>query len=450
MTEFPLAAVEAEQSILSLLLAYQATFDLTDGLRAEHFYRAEHRAIYEVASELLASGQPADVITVFDRLSARYPDLADLPYLTELAHSAWSPSSMRRYVEIVIEKWQRRELVAGLNEVCAAAAEDLKAPVSDLIDRAQGGLQRLLEGRKDDAPVRVGDDLSRYVQDLEQRIQGGGVQGIPTGFPDLDDVMSGGIRPGNLIVVAARPKMGKSAFAFNIARNVSAQHSALILSMEMSRDEIHQRNIAAMGRIDQARLGNAKQFNPNDWPRVTHAIQLLQDRKLFIHQQAGMRLSDVRARARQIQRTNGLDVLVIDYLQLMEGEGDTRNAQIEQITRGLKAMAVDMGIGILLLSQLNRNVEQRPNKRPMPSDLRDSGAIEQDCDMAIFLYRDEVYNENSPDAGICEVNVALNRQGAAGRIGLAFIGRESRFESLAAGTEFGRAPQKPQYSMLKD
>jgi replicative DNA helicase len=445
-----LIADEAEQSILSLLLAYKATFDLTDGLRAEHFFRAEHRAIFEVASALLSSGQPADVITVHDRLLAEHPDFADLPYLNQLASAAWSPSSMRRYVDIVIEKWRRRELVARLREVADTAAHDLAAPISDLIDRAQGGMQKLTEDRADTGPVRVGDDLSRYVQELEARIQGGGVQGISTGFPDLDEIMSGGIRPGNLIVVAARPKMGKSAFAFNIARNAAAEHSALILSMEMSRDEIHQRNIAAMGRIDQSRLGNAKHFSPNDWPRVTHAIQMLQDRRLFIHQQAAMRLSDVRARARQVQRTDGLDVLVIDYLQLMSGEGDTRNAQIEQITRGLKALAVDMGIGIILLSQLNRQVEQRPNKRPMPSDLRDSGAIEQDCDIAIFLYRDEVYNENSPDAGICEVNVALNRQGAAGRMGLAFIGRESRFESLAAGTEFGRALQKPKYSMLKD
>jgi replicative DNA helicase len=445
-----LIADEVEQSILSLLLAYKSTFDLTDGLRSEHFFRAEHRAIFEVASALLSAGQPADVITVHERLTATHPDVADLAYLNQLASAAWSPSSMRRYVDIVIEKWRRRELVARLREVADRGVSDLSTPISELIDRAQGGMQQLTEDRADSGPVRVGDDLSRYFQDLEARIEGKGVQGIPTGFPDLDDVMSGGIRPGNLIVVAARPKMGKSAFAFNIARNVSDKHSALILSMEMSRDEIHQRNIAAMGRIDQSHLGNAKTFNPNDWPRITYAMQMLQDRNLFIHQQAAMRLSDVRARARQIQRTAGLDVLVIDYLQLMSGDGDTRNAQIEQITRGLKGMAVEMGIGIILLSQLNRNVEQRPNKRPIPSDLRDSGAIEQDCDLAIFLYRDEVYNENSPDAGICEVNVALNRQGAAGRVGLAFIGRESRFESLAAGTEYGRAPQKPQYSMLKD
>src|SRR5690606_33637960 len=225
----------------------------------------------------------------------------------------------------------------------------------------------------------------------------------------------------------------KSAFAFNLALNAADDYSVLILSMEMPRDQIHDRNVAVMGKIPLPHVIDPRKMQDDEWPRLTAAVGRLEAMNLFVDDQGGLRLMDVRMKARQVKRRHGLDLLVIDYLQLMDGEGDNRNAQIEQITRGLKAMAKEMKIGIVLLSQLNRQLEQRPNKRPMPSDLRDSGAIEQDCDMALFLYRDEVYNPNSEDAGICEVNVGLIRQGEPGTVGLTYIGSQTRFENLASG-----------------
>lgn len=320
----------------------------------------------------------------------------------------------------------------------------------DIIDRAQGELQDMLTERQADEPVHVADDMQAFLDDLDRRSRGEGELAMSTGFADLDEHMGGGIRPGTLIVVAGRPKMGKTALALNIARNVAERHKVLVLSMEMRREELLARSVAALGKMPLAHLVDAKKMQDSDWSRATAGSQLVSALSLYVHNQGEMTLAQVRAAARAQQRKHGLDLLVVDYLQLMRGDGDNRNAQIEQITRGLKGMAMSMGIGILVLSQLNRNVEARPNKRPMASDLRDSGAIEQDCDAALFLYRDEGYNENTSDRGICEVNVGLNRQWHPGRVGLSFIAHDSRFENLAAGWEFGR-PQKPIYSGgLKD
>lgn len=237
-----------------------------------------------------------------------------------------------------------------------------------------------------------------------------------------------------------------TAFATNVALNVAEEHSVLILSMEMPKDQIHDRNVAVLGKVPLPHVIDPRKMADHEWPHLTAAVSRIEGMNLFMDDQGALRLMDVRMKARQVKRRHGLDLLVIDYLQLMDGEGDSRNAQIESITRGLKALAKEMKIGIVLLSQLNRSLEQRPNKRPMPSDLRDSGAIEQDCDGALFLYRDEVYHEHSMDKGICEVNVGLIRQGEPGTVGLAYIGHQTRFESLAYGREFGRRPEPPKQS----
>jgi len=444
----PLAGLEAEQQLLSCLLASSEYFDRIGALRAEHFYAASHRAAFEQMEALLAEGIQPDVLAVYDRLQVHAPEHADLKYLTEVMNGYFG-ANVEHYVSLVIERSRRRQLAALGDMLAEAAAVELATPVTDIIDRAQGELQGMLAERQAAEPVHAGDDMLDFMNDLDMRSRGEGVQAMPTGFIDLDAHLGGGIRPGNLIVVAARPKMGKTALALNIARNVAVDRKALILSMEMGRSELHARNVAALGRLPLAHLVDAKKMRDNDWSRATMGSEQLAALGLYVHNQGEMRLAQVRAVARAQQRKHGLDLLVIDYLQLMQGDGDTRNAQIEQITRGLKGMAMSMGIGILLLSQLNRAVEGRPNKRPMPSDLRDSGAIEQDCDAALFLYRDEVYNPNSADHGICEIGVGLNRQGESGRVALAFIAQESRFENLAPGHEFGR-PQTPIYSGLKD
>lgn len=444
----PLAGVEAEQQLLSCLLSSALYFDRIGTLKAEHFYAASHRAIFQQMEALIASGIQPDVVSVYARLQTHATEHADMAYLNSLISSFFG-TNVEHYVNVVIERSRRRRLAELGDLMSEAAAVELATPVTDIIDRAQGELQDLLAERQNNEPVHAADNMRAFLDDLDKRSRGEGAQAMSTGFIDLDDRLGGGIRPGNLIVVAARPKMGKTALALNIARNVGVGHKALVLSMEMGSDELRQRHLAALGRLPLDHLVNAKKMRDSDWARVTRGSQQLEALGLYEHIQGEMTLAQVRAVARAQQRKHGLDLLVIDYLQLMRGDGSNRNSEIEQITRGLKGMAMSMGIGILLLSQLNRAVEARPNKRPMPSDLRDSGAIEQDCDAALFLYRDEVYNPNTADHGICEIGVGLNRQGESGRVALAFMAHESRFENLAPGHEYGR-PQTPIYSGLKD
>lgn len=423
---------DAEQAVIGALLIDNDAFDRLDGLKPEHFYQGDHQAIFKSIETAILSGKPADVITI--------GETHDLAYLHNLATNTPSSANIRRYADLVKESFQRRELALMAGEI-TELSKTTEDPTR-IIDLAQSALEKITENKTKSEPIRVSDDLSGYIDDFDRRYEGQGEKVIPTGFVDLDKKMMGGFRRGELWIVAARPKMGKTAFSLNVALNVSFDHSALFLSMEMPRRQIHDRNIAVMGRIDLPRVLVPKSMESDDWPKLTHAVQGLQDLNLFIDDQGALRLTDVRTKARQVKRKHGLDLLIIDYLQLMDGEGDNRNAQIEAITRGLKALAKEMDIAIVLLSQLNRGLEQRPNKRPMPSDLRDSGAIEQDCDGAIFLYRDEVYNPNTMDKGICEANVGLIRQGEPGVVGLTYIGHQTRFENLGHGVEFGRMPEK--------
>lgn len=427
--------LEAEQSVLGALLIDNDAYDRLGDLRAEHFYRADHQQVFTTICKTIEAGQPVDVITLSDKM----PESIPLVYLHELASNTPSSANIGRYSEMVRAAAQRRALGVMAAEITESS--QLPGDPAQIIDKAQSTLEAIAEQRTKSEPIKAKDDMLRYIEELQRRADGEGVKAIPTGFADLDKKMMGGIRRGELWIVAARPKMGKSAFAFNLALNAADDYSVLVLSMEMPRDQIHDRNVAALGHIPLPHVIDPRKMEDDEWPRLTSAVGRIERMNLFIDDQGALRLMDVRMKARQVKRRHGLDLLVIDYLQLMDGEGDNRNAQIEQITRGLKAMAKEMEIGIVLLSQLNRGLEQRPNKRPMPSDLRDSGAIEQDCDGALFLYRDEAYNENSPDKGICEVNVGLIRQGEPGTIGLAYIGHQTRFENLAAGREFGSRPE---------
>lgn len=427
--------LEAEQSVLGALLIDNDAYDRMGDLRAEHFFRADHQQVFKLICQGIEAGQPVDVITLSDKL----PESVPLVYLNDLATNTPSSANIGRYADLVRTAAQRRALAAMASEV-SEEAQGLSDP-AQIIDKAQSKLESIAEQRTKSEPIKAKDDMLRYIVELEKRSEGVGVKAIPTGFADLDEKMMGGIRRGELWIVAARPKMGKSAFAFNIALNAAEEHSVLILSMEMPKDQIHDRNVAVLGKIPLPHVIDPRKLEKQEWASLTAAVGRIEKMNLFMDDQGALRLMDVRMKARQVKRRHGLDLLVIDYLQLMDGEGDSRNAQIESITRGLKALAKEMKIGIVLLSQLNRSLEQRPNKRPMPSDLRDSGAIEQDCDGALFLYRDEVYNEHSKDRGICEVNVGLIRQGEPGTVGLAYIGHQTRFENLAPGTEFGRRPE---------
>jgi replicative DNA helicase len=428
--ESRLVAREQEQSVLGGLLLDNDAIDRIGDLRVEHFHDSAHRAIFRAILQLITANKPADVITVWERLQSNGSDAADLEYLNALAQNTPSSANVRHYAETVRDRAIKRGLVALCREI-AELVPSSPDNAASLVDVISSRLEALAQATVRCEPELAVDSLAAHIETLDA-VYGGQVPlAISTGFPDLDKRLNGGLRRGNLIVLAGRPKMGKTAKALNIANAVAIEGVAGVLSMEMSLAQLHDRNLSSIGQIHLDHVTDPTQMTDDDWPRLTHAVQKISSMRLYIDVQPGLSLMQVRAKAKQIKRrAGGLDVLVIDYLQLMTGDGDNRNAQIEGITRGLKNLAKELDIAIILLSQLNRQLETRPNKRPQPSDLRDSGSIEQDADVVIFLYRDEVYNPDSPDKGICEVNVALNRQGAAGVVPLVYIGAQTRFETL--------------------
>lgn len=438
-------ALEAEQSVLGGLLLDNSAYDNIGALAKDDFSRPEHQRIFQEAKALIEAGKPVDIITLSEKLTG----VCDLAYLARLEQNTPSIANIGHYAGIVRQSAQRRKLLAvgvQIQEMACNPTSDAHA----VIDKAQTALEGIAETQADTEPVLVSDDFVDYMNELERREAGGGTSVFPTGFCDLDAKMSGGLRGGDLVIIAGRPKMGKTALAMNIALNISHDHPVLFLSQEMKRRQLHDRNVANLGSINIGHLLDPQKMTPKEWDSMGAVIARISQLKLYIDDQGGLRLMDVRMKAKKLKRKAGLNVMVIDYLQLMAGEGANRNAEIEGITRGLKALALEMDIAIILLSQLNRQLEQRPNKRPMPSDLRDSGAIEQDCDIALFVYRDEVYNENTQDKGICEVNVGLIRQGEPGTVGLYFDGATSKFKNLERGRPFGQSVPKKKFTGLKD
>ncbi len=440
-------SVQAEQSVLGGLLLDNDAIDRIGDLQPADFFVADHRAIFAEIRRSMEAGKRCDVLTVTDALPG-----IPANYVHSLAANTPSSANIGRYAEIVRDRSLRRGLMALSSDMADAAMTDRKTAAKAIVDTVATRLDAMADAGEDSEPVRASDDMRAYIEVLVAR-QEGVAAALSTGFPDLDRMLSGGIRRGEVVLIAARPKVGKTGLALAIARNVAESANVLLLEMEMPRAQLHDRNMAALARVSLARLLDPNRLDQDDWNRITSALGRIERMGLFVDDKAGLRMIDVRNKARRVKRRHGLDLLVIDYLQLMEADGDNRNAQIESITRGIKTLAKELDIGVLLLSQLNREVEKRTDKRPLPSDLRDSGSIEQDCDVGLFLYRDEIYREDSPDAGIVEVNVGLNRHGSTGTIGLAYIGDQARFESLPHGTVFGRArrdERRPVYSGLRD
>jgi len=438
MTRADLYSDAAEQSVLGGLLLNNDAIDHVGELRPEHFYSPRNRQTYREVLRLIGEGAAADVLTVFERLGAQPAEL--LAYLNALSRNTPGVANIGHYADMVRDRAQRRGVLALASELSDRAHTGIGEPISTLIDYGQGELEKLSAARGRVEPQHVADGLQRFVEDLRQQAAGVMPKAISTGFAELDRKLSGGLRRGELIVIAARPKMGKTAFAMNVASHVAVHGQALFLSMEMPKRQLLQRQVASLGLVDLRYLLQADTMPADEgshavWSRISAGLQRLRALNLWIDDQGGLSLFDVRAKARSTKRRHGLDVLVIDYLQLMNGEGDNRNAQIEGITRGLKALAKELDLAIVLLSQLNRQLEARADKRPMPSDLRDSGAIEQDCDVALFLYRDEVYHADTLARGIAEINVGLIRQGEPGRVRLAYVGAQTRFASLAADAQ---------------
>lgn len=434
----PPHSIEAEQSVIGALLRDNDAVDRIGDLRAEHFYLGDHATIYRELMRHLAAGRSCDVISLGDTLQGKIVNC--MPYLNSMAQNMPSAANVGRYAAIVRDKAVKRGLIQFGREVAEAAVNSPEDSVAQ-VDQASSALEKLAQARTRAEPVRASDELKAHVEEIERRMSGVS-KAISTGFPVVDQRLSGGLRGGDLIVLAGRPKMGKTAFALNIGCNVAASHPVLVKSMEMPKSQLHDRNLATLGRIPLQHLLEPMEMVDEDWAGLTHASIRIQEMNLYLDDKPGQRLIDIRMDAKAVKRKHGLKLLILDYLQLMEGDGDNRNTQIEGITRGLKGLAKELDIAIILLSQLNRKLEERPNKRPIPSDLRDSGSIEQDADAVIFLYRDEVYNPDTRDVGICEVDVALCRQGKPGRVALAYIGEQVRFDNLTHGWKPAPPEQK--------
>ncbi len=445
----PPHSVEAEQSVLGGLLLDNLAWDragdlLTDG----DFYRHEHKLIYAAIGALVGNNKPADVITVFEQLQGlgKAQDSGGLAYLNALAQSVPSAANMRRYAEIVRERSILRKLIAASDDIATAAFNPGGRQVSTVLDEAESKIFQIgEEGSRQKQGFQGIDKLVVNLIDRVQELHDNGaeeVTGVRTGFYDMDR-MTAGLQKGDLVVLAARPSMGKTAFALNIAEHVAVQEGlpVLVFSMEMGAAQLALRLVGSLGRIDQQRLRTGR-LDSGEWERLTESVERLSNVQLFIDETAALTSSELRARARRMARQFGtLGLIVIDYLQLMSGSSNSdenRATELGEISRGLKALAKELQCPVLALSQLNRSVEQRTDKRPMMSDLRESGAIEQDADIIMFIYRDDYYNkEASKEPGVSEIIVAKQRNGPVGTVKLTFLKPLTRFDNLAPGSSSG-------------
>jgi replicative DNA helicase len=438
----PPHSVEAEQSVLGGLLLDNLAWDRAGDLLTEgDFYRYEHRLIYAAIGALVAASKPADVITVFEQLQSlgKAQDCGGLAYLNALAQSVPSAANMRRYAEIVRERSILRKLIAASDDIATSAFNPQGRAVSTVLDEAESKIFKIgEEGSRQKQGFQGIDKLVVSLIDRVQELHDNGaeeVTGVRTGFYSLDR-MTAGLQKGDLIVLAARPSMGKTAFALNIAEHVAVQEGlpVLVFSMEMGASQLALRLVGSLGRIDQQHLRTGR-LDSGEWERLTGAVEQLSKVQLLIDETAGLTSSELRARARRMARQFGtLGLIVIDYLQLMSGSSgsdENRATELGEISRGLKALAKELQCPVLALSQLNRSVESRNDKRPMMSDLRESGAIEQDADIIMFIYRDDYYNKDSKTPGVSEIIVAKQRNGPVGKVDLAFLKPLTRFDNLA-------------------
>jgi len=426
-------SIEAEQAVIGALLIDNDAVDRLEGLTSAFFYRADHRVILDEIFALLTSGGGADSLTVWERLAAKgmADDVGGLPYLTALALQTPSSANIGRYAAIVRDRAVKRKLlgIASDIEQMAFGADEARV----LVDKAQAKLEEIAQQRVNSEPVRASASMSQYLEHLTDLLDGK-KKPVSTGLRDLDDRLSGGLRPSEFVVVAGRPAMGKTAFAMQIANAVAVDRSVLVLSLEMSIEQLHERNVSYFGGIEGRKLRDVSQMEQEDWERVTHATMKINELNLFLDAQPAMSLMDIRTKARTVKRKHGLDLIIVDYIGLMSGgQGDNRTQEVGTYSRGLKSLAKELNVPVVALAQLSREVEKRANKRPQASDLRDSGEIEQDADIIMFLYRDEVYDPDSMQKGVCEVIVNKQRMGEPGTVPVSYSGRTYKFGDLAPG-----------------
>ncbi|HVJ74328.1 MAG TPA: replicative DNA helicase [Casimicrobiaceae bacterium] len=439
----PPHSLEAEQSVLgALLLDNDAADKIGDVVAATDFYSEAHRLIFEHVVRLISAAQPADAVTLAESLSSagRLEQIGGLAYLGALVSGVPTAANIRHYAQIVRDRSVLRQLASTAAEIAESAYQPMGRNASQLLDEAETKVMHIAEagarGRKQYA--KVGDLLVGVVERIEElysREHPTDVTGLATGFTDLDK-MTAGLQAGDLVIVAGRPSMGKTALAINIGEHVALadKRPVAIFSMEMGANQLALRLIASVGRLDSTNLRTGK-LQADDWTRLSNALGRLNDAPILIDETPALTVMELRSRARRIARAHApLGLVVVDYLQLMQAssQGENRATEISEISRSLKALAKELAVPVIALSQLNRSLEQRPNKRPVMSDLRESGAIEQDADVILFIYRDEVYNEDTPDKGVAEIIVAKQRNGPIGTVRLTFLGEFTRFESFAA------------------
>jgi replicative DNA helicase len=440
----PPHSIEAEQSVIGGLLRDNASFDrIADMMQPEDFYRYDHRIIFEQIVRMINASKPADVITVFENLTqlGKAEDVGGLAYLNAMAQNTPSAANIRRYAEIVRDRSVLRQLITVADDISGQAFSPQGKETKEILDEAESRIFAIAEqGARGAAGwLAVQPLLTQVVERIDElysRENQSEITGVPTGFIDLDR-MTSGLQPGDLVIVAGRPSMGKTAFSVNIGENVAIEAGlpVAVFSMEMGGAQLAMRMLGSVGQLDQHRLRTGR-LNDEDWPRLTHAIQKMNDAQLYIDETPALNPIEMRARARRLARQCGkLGLIIVDYLQLMTGNqpGDNRASEISEISRGLKGLAKELHCPVIALSQLNRSLEQRPNKRPIMSDLRESGAIEQDADVIIFLYRDEVYNPDSPDKGTAEIIIGKQRNGPIGAVRLTWIGQYTKFGNYSGG-----------------
>ena len=443
----PPHSLEAESSVLGGLLLDNGAWDrVSDLIQEADFYRYEHRLAYGAMDKLINANKPADVITVYEHLQSqgKATDAGGLAYLNALAQYVPSAANIRRYAEIVRERAILRKLVTASDEISTAAFNTQGRSVDKILDEAE---QKIFHIGEEGSRMQEGfQGMDKLVVELLDRVEEmaanpNDITGVPTGFVDLDR-MTAGLQAGDLVVLAARPSMGKTAFAINIAEHVALNEGlpVAVFSMEMGASQLAVRIVGSIGRINQSHLRNGK-LTDDEWPRLSEAIEKLRNVSLHIDETPGLTASVLRANARRLARKCGkLGLIVVDYLQLMSGngsDGDNRASELGEISRGLKMLAKELQCPVIALSQLNRSVETRTDKRPMMSDLRESGAIEQDADIIMFIYRDEYYTRDAcKEPGVAEIIIGKQRNGPTGVVKLAFLNQLTRFESLAGGGDF--------------
>ena len=436
--KLPPNSQEAEQSVLGgLMLNDQHWFDLVDILQPSDFYRNQHQLIYQAMIELANQDEALDAVTVSEKLKSKaiLEKAGGIKYLGQLAESSTGASNVLAYARIIRERSVLRQLIGAANQIADSAFSTEGKDSETLLEKAEQAIFSISEREGSvDGPMGIDSLLTRAVERIEILSESkGAITGIATGFKDLDQRTSG-LQKADLVVVAARPSMGKTAFAINIAEYAAmSDKSVLVFSMEMPAEQIILRMISSLGRIDQTHLRNGD-LQDDDWTRFTGAVSQLKNKKFYIDDTAALTPAVMRSRARRVAReTGGLDLIVVDYLQLMRTgtPNENRVNEISEISRGLKALAKEMNCPVVALSQLNRQLESRPDKRPLNADLRESGAIEQDADVILFIYRDQVYNEDTEDLGIAEIIIGKQRNGPIGRLKLKFTEHLTKFEDLA-------------------